>query len=326
MLRFVGRLVAAATAGLLVAGTLAVGEARAEWPTGDLRVMVPYNPGGTTDNAARAIVPALEEILGVSITVENIGGAGGTIGMTRLAAAPADGSVFGITPNATLTIAPNMRPVSYDPLEDIQAVAKMNVAIGSLALRPNFPVDTMEEFVAYMNEHPGEVTFGSAGVGSTTHLYIELLKDMTGSQAIHVPFKGSNEAVNSLVGGHIDAAFDYSPLLAQGQAGAVKTMAVLKEERWGGLPDVPTLAEAGFADLQSIIWYGVVAPAGMSQEALDGMQAAVEEAVQRQDVLERFEKLGLVADYRDAETFGQELRDNHAFFAETLKRLNLAQQ
>lgn len=326
MLNLVKKSVVAITVGLLAAGTLAVSDARAEWPTGDLRFMVPYNPGGTSDNVTRAVVPALEEILGVSITVENIGGAGGTIGMARLATSPADGTVFAFSPNATMTIAPNMRPVSYDPLKDIQAVAKVAVAIGSLALRKDFPAENMEEFVAYMKEHPNEVTFGSAGVGSTTHLYIELLKDMTGTEATHVPFKGSNEAVNSLLGGHVDAAFDYSPLLAQGQAGSVKTIAILKEDRWDGLPEVPTLAEAGYADLQSIIWYGVLAPKGIPEEAIDGMQDAISEALKREDVLERFEKLGLVADYEDAEAFGAALSKDHAFFADTLKRLNLVQQ
>lgn len=326
MLKFVKRAVIAITTGFLAAGTIAVDDARADWPNGDLRFMVPYNPGGTSDNVARAVVPALEEILDVSITVENIGGAGGTIGITRLASAPADGSVFGFTPNATLTIAPNMRQVAYNPLTDIQAVAKVSVAIGSLALRKDFPADTMEEFVAYMKEHPGEVTFGSAGVGATTHLYVELLKDMTDTQAIHVPFKGSNEAVNSLIGGHVDALFDYSPLLAQGQADAVKTIAILKDDRWDGLPDVPTLSEAGYGDLQSIIWYGVVAPAGIPQEAIDGMQNAISEALQRQDVLDRFETLGLVADFEDAENFGAELKKDHAFFADTLERLNLVQK
>ena len=311
-----------------VAVTAAVGaeQAHAEWPEGNLRLIVPYTPGGTSDNAARAIIPALEDILDVSITVENIGGAGGTIGMNRLALAKADGSIFGFTPNATLTIAPNMHAVAYDPLQDIQAVAKAAVAIGSLAVRPDFSADTMEGLVTYMKEHPGEVSFGSAGVGSTTHLYVELLKDATGTDATHIPFKGSNEAVNSLLGGHIDALFDYSPLLSQGQAGAVKTLAVLKDDRWDGLPDIPTIAEAGYGDLQSIIWYGFVAPAGIPDEALDGMQKAVAEAVQREDTLERFATLGLVADFADPDDFGEQLRRDHDFFAKTLERLNLVQK
>lgn len=298
-------------------------ETRAEWPESGLRVIVPYAPGGTSDNVARAVTPALERILGTSITIENIGGGGGVIGVTRLAAEKPDGRTFGFVPTATLVIAPLMRDVKYDPIADIAPVAKVAESYGALAMRNDFPADTLDEVIAWAREHPGELTFGSAGIGSITHLYVEVFANAAGVKVTHVPFKGSSEALNNVLGSHIDGQFD-AVVLRQAQAGAVKPIAILNEARWSGLPDVPTMSELGFDAYDSTSsWFGFIAPAGISKEAQIGFSEAVAEALKDPEVLKRLEDLGVLPRYLSAPDFGQLIEKNFTDYEALLAPLGL---
>ncbi|MWD29356.1 hypothetical protein E0K89_017910 [Aquicoccus sp. SCR17] len=314
-----------AASAVLVAGFGAVGEARANWPEGNLRVIVPYGPGGSSDNVTRAITPALEEILDTNITVENIGGGGGVIGVTRLANSKPDGATFGVVPTATLAIAPHMRQLNYDPIEDIQAVAKVAEGYFALAMRPDFPADTLQGVIDYAKENPGQLTLGSAGVGGITHLVVEVFAKEADIEVQHVPFKGSNEAMNNVMGGHVDGQFD-AVMLRQAQSGAVKPIVMLNDQRWDGLPDTPTAKEEGFDGFGTLAsWWGVIAPAGTPQEAVDAMSAAVEEALQRPDVQKRLESLGLYGTYLDAGAFGDQIAENYQTYGEILEPLGLSQ-
>ncbi|MCC6008454.1 MAG: tripartite tricarboxylate transporter substrate binding protein [Rhodobacteraceae bacterium] len=311
---------------LAAAAAMAVaipGQALADWPSGTLRVIVPYAPGGTSDNIPRAVVPALERILGTSIVIENISGGGGTIGTTRIAGARPDGATFGFVPTATLAIAPHMRDVAYDPLGDIQPVAKVAESYGAMAVRNDFPPQSLEDIIAYARENPGGVTFGSAGIGSITHLYVEIFADAAGIEVTHVPFQGSAEAMNNVMGGHIDGQFD-AVVLRQAQAGAVRPVAILNEVRWQGLPDVPTMKELGFDGFDGIAsWFGFIAPAGVPEEAVQGFSDAVAEALQDPEVLERLAALGVIPTYLDADAFGSQIQSNHATYGALLGNLGL---
>lgn len=305
---------------------LSANEARAEWPDGGLHVIVPYAPGGTSDNITRAIAPALERILDTTITIENIGGAGGVIGLTRLATMKPDGKTFGFVPTATLVIAPLMRDVNYDPLKSFVPVAKTAEAYGALAVRNDFPADTLDEVIAWAKEHPGEMTFGSAGIGGVTHLYVEAFASAAGIEVNHVPFKGSSEALNNVLGGHVDAQFD-PVVLRQAQAGGVKPIAILNDDRWEGLPDVPTMKELNFEGLRDTAsWFGFIAPAGISEEAQNGFSDAVAEALKDPEVLERFEALGGLPRYLAPTEFGQLIVSNLATYDEMLTSLGLAKK
>lgn len=301
------------------------GQARADWPEGNLRMIVPYAPGGTSDNITRAVTPAIEAILGRSITIENIGGGGGVIGVTQLAKAEPDGLTFGFVPTATLVIAPLMRKLNYDPLTDIQPVAKVAESYGALAMRKDFPADTLDELVAYAKEHPGEVTFGSAGIGSITHLYVEIFAASAGVEVNHVPFKGSSEAMNNVLGGHIDGQFD-AVVLRQAQAGAVKPIVILNDERWDGLPDVPTLNELGFKGFEDIAsWFGFIAPAGVPDVAVQQFSAAVDQALKDPQVIERLAALGVMPKYLPADKFSTLVQSNYQQYGDLLKPLGLTQ-
>ncbi len=315
---------AAAAIAVAAATVFGAGQALAEWPEGNLRVIVPYAPGGTSDNITRAVTPALERILETSITVENIGGGGGVIGVTRLADAKPDGRTFGFVPTATLVIAPLMRNVKYDPIQDIAPVAKVAESYGALAVRNDFPADTLDEVIAWAGAHPGEMTFGSAGIGSITHLYVEVFASAAGVQVNHVPFKGSSEALNNVLGGHVDGQFD-AVVLRQAQAGGVKPIAILNDDRWDGLPDVPTMKELGFDAYDSTSsWFGFIAPAGISEEARTGFSDAVAEALKDPEVLARLEALGVLPRYLSASDFGQLIERNLTDYEALLTPLGLA--
>lgn len=314
-------LLAAAVAGMALALPAV---AQANWPDGPLRIIVPFDPGGTSDNIPRAMLPALERILGTSVTIENISGGGGTIGVTRVANTRPDGRTFGFTPTAPLAIAPHMRALTYDPLADIQPVAKVAESFGAMAVRTDFPPQSLEEIIAFGRENPGAITFGSAGVGSITHLYVEIFANAAGIEVTHVPFQGSAEAMNNVMGGHIDGQFD-AVVLRQAQAGAVRPVAMLNQVRWDGLPDVPTMSELGFDGFDGIAsWFGFIAPAGMPAEAVEGMSAAVAEALEDPEVRERLAGLGVIPTYLNAADFQAQIQSNNAGFGELLGGLGLA--
>jgi len=318
-----GAKVAVAVCATAVLTLFGASQAQAEWPESGLRIIVPYAPGGTSDNVTRAVTPALERILDTSITIENIGGGGGVIGVTRLAGEKPDGRTFGFVPTATLVIAPLMRNVQYDPVADIAPVAKVAESYGALAVRNDFPADTLEGVIGWAKDNPGEMTFGSAGIGSITHLYVEVFANAAGVKVNHVPFKGSSEALNNVLGGHVDGQFD-AVVLRQAQAGAVKPIAILNDDRWEGLPDVPTMSELGFDAFNSTSsWFGFIAPAGISEEAQDGFSAAVDEALKDPEVLARLEALGVLPRYLGHAEFGQLIDTNLTDYQALLEPLGL---
>ncbi len=310
----------------LMAGAVAwTSPAAAEWPDGSVRVIVPYAPGGTSDNTMRAVQPALEEILGTEVTIENISGGGGTIGIARAADQRADGNNFGFVPTATLTIAPHMNTVAYDPIDGFEPVGRMAESYGALAVRKDFPADTVEEFIAYARANPGEVTVGSAGIGTITHLYSEIFADVTDVDLTHVPFKGSGEAMNNLLGGHVDALFD-PVVLRQAQADTVKPLAILNQERWEGLPEIPTMQEAGVEGFDVASWFGIVAPAGTPDAAVEGMAQALDEALQDPAVQERFADLGLMPVFLPTDDFAELIAADHENYGSILARVGLIAQ
>lgn len=312
-------LVLALTVGLLAMPTPTL----AEWPQGQLRIIVPYAPGGTSDNIVRAIEPGLEASLKQEVVIENVSGGGGTIGVTRAANRPANGANFGFVPTATLTIAPHMNAVAYDPAKSFEPVGRIAESYGALAVRKGFPADTLQEFIDYAKKNPGKVTVGSAGIGTITHLYSEVFADATGVELTHIPFQGSGEAMNNLLGGHIDALFD-PVVLRQAKAGTIKPLAILNNDRWEGLPEIPTMAEAGVKGFNVASWFGIVAPAGTSKEAVDGMSRAIEKALQDPGVKSRLKDLGVLPVYLGRDRFGELIQSDFKNYGTILEKVGLA--
>lgn len=310
------RLLAAAATLALMTGV----QAQAAWPERDIRVVVPYAPGGSTDNTMRAIVPALEETLGKSITIENIGGGAGLIGTAKAMQAPADGYTFSMNPTSTLA---NIytREVPFD-IEEVEPVANTSSSWVAVAVRPDMPVSNLEEFIAYAKENP--LTYASAGVGGITHIYAELFAMATGIEMTHVPYRGSSEALNALMGGHVDVDVD-SNLLPQFKTGAVKGIGYINEEPWPGFTELRPLSEQG-VNVPQLSWFGIITRKGAPQEAVDGMAAAVEKALQDEEVVKRLLNMGLYPNYQGPAEFAQQIEESREAFHTVLSKLGMIQK
>ncbi len=305
---------------IAMATVLAASQAAAAWPERDIRIVAPYGPGGSTDNTLRSIQPALEEVLGQSITIENIGGGAGLIGTAKALKAKPDGYTFSMNPTSTMASI-YTRAMPYDVDKDVQPVARVARSWVALAVHPSLPVSNLEEFIAYGKEN--RLTYASAGVGGITHIYMELIAMDAGIEMTHVPYRGSSDALNALLGGHVNAMVD-SNLLPQLVSNGVTGIGYINNEKWPGYPELPTLAEQGM-DVPHLSWFGIVTQKGAPKEAVDGMAAAVEEVLQRDDVKERLLKLALYPGFQGPEEFRAQIKKDQEAFKKVLTELGMIQ-
>jgi tripartite-type tricarboxylate transporter receptor subunit TctC len=254
---------AAATAGLAPAWAQA--QDVASYPNKAIRMIVPFTPGGSTDILGRTIGQLLSQTWGQSVVIENVPGAGGSIGADKVAKASPDGYTLMMGHIGTLAVTPSLYPkLPYDPIKAFQAVAWVARVPNVLVVHPSVPVKTMKELVAYAKANPGKINYGSGGNGSAAHIATEYLKLQTGTQMQHVPYKGTAPAVTDLVAGQIQLMFTGVPaVISQVKAGQLRALAVSSPRRVKAVPDLPTVAEAlGIKDFEADQWYGIVAPAG----------------------------------------------------------------
>jgi tripartite-type tricarboxylate transporter receptor subunit TctC len=261
--RFNQTLLATAAAGL--SPGWAVAQDASAYPNKLIRMVVPFTPGGSTDILARTIGQLLTQTWGQSVVIDNVPGAGGSIGADKVAKAPADGYTLMMGHIGTLAVTPSLYArLPYDPIKSFQAVAWVARVPNVLVVHPSVPVKTLKELVAYAKANPGKVNYGSGGNGSAAHIATEYFKLQTGTQLQHVPYRGTAPAVNDLVAGQIQLMFTGVPaVIAQVKAGQLRALAVSSPKRVKAVPDLPTVAEAlGIKDFEADQWYGVVAPAG----------------------------------------------------------------
>lgn len=254
---------AAAAAGLAPAWAQA--QDVASYPNKPIRMIVPFTPGGSTDILGRTIGQLLSQTWGQSVVIENVPGAGGSIGADKVAKASPDGYTLMMGHIGTLAVTPSLYPkLPYDPIKAFQAVAWVARVPNVLVVHPSVPVKTMKELVAYAKANPGKINYGSGGNGSAAHIATEYLKLQTGTQMQHVPYKGTAPAVTDLVAGQIQLMFTGVPaVISQVKAGQLRALAVSSPRRVKAVPDLPTVAEAlGIKDFEADQWYGIVAPAG----------------------------------------------------------------
>lgn len=304
------------TLGLALTAIAGLSQAHAAWPEKGIRIVVPYGPGGSTDNTMRSVEPALEEILGQSITIENIGGGAGLIGTAKALQAKPDGYTFSVSPTSVMASI-FTRQMPFDVNKDVQPVARMARSWVAVAVHPSIPVSNAAEFAAYAKKN--RLTYSSTGVGGITHTYMEIFADALGIEMTHVPYRGSSDALNALMGGHVNAMVD-SNLLPQLPTGAVKGIGYINNEKWPGFPELATLQEQG-VDVPHLSWFGLIAPAGTPDEAVQGMAAAIEKALQREDVQERLLKLALYPGFQGPEEFGAQIKKDQEAFRNVLTKI-----
>ncbi len=258
------------------------------FPSKPIKLIVPFPAGGPADLFARALGGGMSAELGQQVVIENRAGASGLTGVEALAKSAPDGYTIGLNSAAALSAIPFMvSKMPFDWQKDLALLTLVVKVPEVLVVHPSLGVSTLPELIAYARANPGKINYGSAGVGTFTHLAVELLKAAAGIELAHVPYRGAAPAVNDLLGGHVQlAVLDTPVLLPHIRSGEVKALAVTSATRSHALPEVPTTAEAGLASVNSDNWYGLSAPAGVAPDILDKLHSAAT-AVLRSDAIKQ---------------------------------------
>ncbi|GKS76828.1 tripartite tricarboxylate transporter substrate binding protein [Acidovorax sp. SUPP950] len=275
-------------------GILALGAQAQSWPEKPVTLVVPFPPGGSTDQVARAVGPRLTEKFKQSFLVDNKPGATGTIGATFVQRAAPDGYTFLVTSLGPLVIVPHLlKGVQYDALHGFDLITVAVQSPNVLVVPANSPHKTVADVIAYEKANPGKMSFASAGNGSSDHLTAELFWQQTGTKGVHIPYKGGAPAHTDLIGGQVDASFQNINAVSQYiKAGKMRALAITSAKRSPVLPDVPTLAEAGVPNVEVASWQAIVAPKGLPPAVREKAHAAFVEALKDPKVREQFTSIG----------------------------------
>jgi tripartite-type tricarboxylate transporter receptor subunit TctC len=285
-----------------------------EFPAHQIRLIVPFPPGGPNDIIARVIGQRMSEIMKQPVIIDNRGGQGGVLGTEVLAKAAPDGYTIAISSAGALAISPTMEKVAYDPLKDLQAVTLVAKVPEMLVVAKDVPAKNMAELVALAKAKPGKLNFASSGPGSLPHLAGEMLKLTAKVDIVHVPYRGAAPAVNDLLGQQVQMVFlDLPVLLPLIQAGSLRAIALAAPQRAPTAKDVPTTTEVGMPDVQAENWYGMVAPAGTPPPIIAKLNQIATEAMSDPSVKEKLAVQG-------AELIGDSPEHFHAFIGSEITR------
>lgn len=286
----------------------------ADWPNKPLKLIVPFPPGGAADAVGRVVAEKLSEVLKQPVVVENKAGAGTAIAADAAAKAAPDGYTLSLAPAGQLTILPHLnKSLSYDPFKSfapVSLVAEVPYVIGASA---ETPATSLKDLIAAAKKEPGKLSYSSCGNGTLCHLSGELFKNLTGTDLLHVPFKGSAPAIQALLGGQVNLSFDTLTILApQVKSGKVKGLVITSRTRSPLLPDVPTAAEAGLPEFVVSSWFGIVVPAGTPKEIVARLTTEINALAKLPDVRDRLAAQGLDAIPSTPETFTKVIHEDYA--------------
>ncbi len=302
------------------AGVCAPLLAQSAWPNKPIRIIVPYTPGGFTDQMARIVQVGLQNRLQQTVTVDNKPGANSIIGVDLLAKAPADGSTFAVVIAAYAANTTLYPKLPYDPRKDLTGVSLMGVSPLLAAVNNDAPFKTAKELIAYAKANPGKVSFGSSGNGSAAHLTSELLKSITKTYMVHIPYRGAVPALTDLMGGQIQLFFDAATgLINQGKAGKVRLIGVSSDRRLPAVPDVPTFIEQGFAGFTGSTWAGMLAPAATPKDIVRRMSEEVGRIIRSEETKVRLDAMGTFAAGGTPEEFDAFIALETAKWAKVIK-------
>ena len=307
--------------GLLLIASLAFGASLAQdYPSRPVRIVVPFSPGGSTDTLARIVGQKLTERSGQPVIIENRAGAGGHIGAEQVARSAPDGYtlLLGGVPHAISASLYSKLP--YDLSRDLTAIAEVASFPSAIVLHPSLPANSVKELIALARARPGQLSFGSAGVGSPNHLSLELFQAMAGVSMVHVPYKGSGQLVGDLLAGQVQLASMGLPVaVPHVQSGKLRAIAVTGAERSPLLPDVPTVSEAGLPGFEVTSWYGVFGPTGLPADIVVKLNSEIGSAVTAPDVKERLAALGAEPSVKSPDQFGRYVRQEITKWAKVVK-------
>lgn len=277
------------------------------YPSKPVRLVVPFTPGGSSDILARSIGQELTKAWGQPVIIDNVPGAGGSLGADRVAKAPADGYTLLMGHIGTLAVNPSLYPkLPYDAVKSFTPVAWVARVPNVLVLHPSVPATSVGELVALAKAKPGQLNYGSGGNGSAANLTTEYFKLQTGAPMLHIPYRGTAPAVTDLIGGQIQLLFTGAPaVIGQIKSGQLRALAVSSPQRIAALPHVPTVAELGYKGFEADQWYGVVAPAGTPQGIVLKLNAQINRALDSPELKARLSNEGAIATPTSPEAFGQ---------------------
>jgi tripartite-type tricarboxylate transporter receptor subunit TctC len=292
----------------------------ADYPNRPIRFIVPFPPGGGNDIVGRVVALKLGEALNQSVVVDNRGGAGGTIGTDLTAKAPPDGYTILIN-NISLAVNATLIPkLPYDTLKDLAPVTLVGRQPNILVVHPGVPVKTMQDLIDHARAKPGQVTYGSGGVGTASHLATELLKLTTKTEMTHVPYKGLGPALTDLIGGRLTLIIStMASALPQLKAGKLRPVAVTTVQRSPFFPDVPTMNEAGVKGYEFSTWYGLVVPAGTPKAVIDRLNTETAKVLAQPFVKEQFAVQGVDTTPSSPAEFGQYLKSEVVKWGKVVK-------
>ena len=316
------KLALALAATLLAAPILLATQCLAQdYPTRPIKIIVPFGAGGPADVTARLIGNVLQENFGQPFVVENRTGAGGVIGTLEAAKSPPDGYtllMMSNTQTANESLVPQRK---YELMRDLAPIAPVNYSDLVIVVHPQVPAKTLQEFVALAKSQPGKLNYASSGQGTPYHMAGELFKTMAGIDVVHVPYRNSGEARSGVIGGQVQMMIDALPAMAPNiSENQVRALATTGNTRSGVLPNIPTAGEAGVPGYEATIWLGLMAPAGTPTPVIDRLNAAVNAAIKRPDVIKLWTEQGVVPMSMTPEEFDKYLRGDIVKWAEVVKK------
>lgn len=291
------------------------------YPVKPLRMVVPFSPGGPNDTLGRLISQKLTESWGQTVVVDNRGGAGGTVGLEAASRLPGDGYTIAMGGSSNLAVAPSLyAKLAYDPIKDFTPIINVAIVPYALAVNPTVPAKNVKELIVVARKKAGYLSYGSSGMGSMSSLAAEMLKSMSKTEIVHVPYKGTAPALIDVVSGQIDMMLaDLAVIKPQADAGKLRVIGVTGSKRSSADRDVPTIAESGLPGYELSPWFGVVAPAGVPRELTTKLNSAIGASLKSADVMQRLGGLGYEPLGGTPEQFAVTIKSDIAKYAKIVK-------
>ena len=306
-------------AAALALALLSLDASAQSYPTRPIKVINPWPAGGAADLIARPIFVKLSDALGQPIVTENKPGANGTLGAAIAAKSPADGYTLFLSHVGPVAISPAMQTLPYDPVKDLQPVTQLVSGPLVVVVRPDLPIKSIAELIAYAKANPGKLSYGSVGQGSTTHLAGEMMSQLTGVSLLHVPYKGNGPVITDMLGGQIEFSFlNIAGALPFINSGKLRAIAVTTLKRSAVLPDLPTVAETlpGF-EVNS--WYGVMVPAGTPKPIVDRLYTEIARILKSPEIVDQMKQAGLDIEGTTPEQHAAKIKDDISRWAKLVK-------
>jgi len=315
---------------LLIATLLALGASSAsaqDYPVKPVRMVVPFAAGGVVDSTARLLAPKMSELLTQPVIIDNRPGAGGNIAADLVAKSAADGYTILITTHGHAISPALYKTLPFNAARDFAPITQIASSFLVLVSKPQLPAHSVQELLALARAKPGQLNFGSTGLGAPPHLVAELFKQKTGIDVVHVPYKGDAPMYQALLAGEVDFAF--GPLgnaIQHIRSGKLRALAMTGARRSAAIAEVPTMAEAGVPDFELTGWLGVFAPAGTPRPVIERLQAAISGTISTGNVRERFPALGYEPVGSTPEEFGARFRQDLALYARVIREAHIPLQ